>query len=270
MTTNNENKLIPASTVLMIRDGIAGLEVFMVVRNHQIDFASGALVFPGGKVDKDDYDERLSQNTSLDNANDNFLPFKIAAIRESFEEANVLFAKEKNNEKNINSKRLLELNNWREKFNNRAGSMYDFSIAEGISFSTESLIPFAHWITPEMMPKRFDTRFYIAQAPEGHEGEHDGNESVDSLWIAPKDALEDCYNKKRTIIFPTRLNLEKLNQSKTVEEAIANAKESNIITVIPVIEKDENGSFLTIPKDAGYGDIKEPINEFSTPGASAK
>ena len=111
MTTNNENKLIPASTVLMIRDGIAGLEVFMVVRNHQIDFASGALVFPGGKVDKDDYDERLSQNTSLDNTNDNFLPFKIAAIRESFEEANVLFAKEKNNEKNINSKRLLELNN---------------------------------------------------------------------------------------------------------------------------------------------------------------
>ncbi len=65
MTTNNENKLIPASTVLMIRDGIAGLEVFMVVRNHQIDFASGALVFPGGKVDKDDYDERLSQNTPL-------------------------------------------------------------------------------------------------------------------------------------------------------------------------------------------------------------
>ena len=96
MTTNNENKLIPASTVLMIRDGTDGLEVFMVVRNHQIDFASGALVFPGGKVDKDDYDERLGQNTSLDSTNDNFLPFKIAAIRESFEEANVLFAKEKN------------------------------------------------------------------------------------------------------------------------------------------------------------------------------
>ncbi len=103
----------------------------------------------------------------------------------------------------------MELNNWREKFNNRAGSMYDFSIAEGISFSTESLIPFAHWITPEMMPKRFDTRFYIAQAPEGHEGEHDGNESVDSLWIAPKDALEDCYNKKKNYYISYKIKFRK-------------------------------------------------------------
>ena len=89
---------------------------------------------------------------------------------------------------------------------------------EDLIFSTKSLIPFAHWITHKKMPKRFDTRFYIAEAPKDHEGEHDGTESVDSIWISPQQALDDCYSKKRTIIFPTRLNLEKLSQSNTVEK----------------------------------------------------
>ena len=268
MNNSNDNKLIPASTVLIIRNCSSGIEVFMVVRHHQIDFASGALVFPGGKVDKDDYDENLVNYISKTDDNKKILPFKIAAIRESFEEANVLFANEKDKKENINSKRLLEFNNWREKFNNKSGSMYEFAKDKNIAFSTENLIPFAHWVTPEMMPKRFDTRFYIAKAPEGHEGAHDGTESVDSVWINPKDALDDCYERKRNIIFPTRLNLEKLCRSKTVDEAITNAKRDAIFTVTPVIKKDKNVTFLTIPKDAGYGDIREPLNEITTPGAN--
>ena len=95
MNNSNDNKLIPASTVLIIRNCSSGIEVFMVVRHHQIDFASGALVFPGGKVDKDDYDENLVNYISKTDDNKKILPFKIAAIRESFEEANVLFANEK-------------------------------------------------------------------------------------------------------------------------------------------------------------------------------
>ena len=92
MTNTNANKLIPAATVLIVRNGQSGLEVFMVVRNHQIDFASGALVFPGGKLDKSDYDKRLVQFLSNSNVNDkDDLPYRVAAIRESFEEANVLF-----------------------------------------------------------------------------------------------------------------------------------------------------------------------------------
>ena len=110
------------------------------------------------------------------------------------------------------------------------------------------------------MPKRFDTRFYIAAAPEGHEGQHDGNESVDSIWINPQQALDDCLSRKRNIIFPTRLNLEKLNQSKTVAEAMQNAKSSNIVKVTPLIEKLDEEIFITIPKEAGYGTIKETIN----------
>jgi 8-oxo-dGTP pyrophosphatase MutT (NUDIX family) len=270
MTNTNANKLIPAATVLIVRNGQSGLEVFMVVRNHQIDFASGALVFPGGKVDKSDYDKKLVQFLSNSNVNDkDDLPYRIAAIRESFEEANVLFAKEKGESENISPDKLLKLSEWRDRFNNKHASMYDFANSKKIFFSTNDLIPFAHWVTPKMMPKRFDTKFYIAKAPDGQEGKHDGFESVDSIWIKPQDALNDCFSGKKTIIFPTRLNLEKLNQSKTVEEAISSARKSKVTIVIPTIEKDINGSFLTIPKDAGYGEIREVLSEASTPGALA-
>ena len=261
---DSENKLIPASTVLIIRDGIIGLEVFMVVRHHEIDFASGALVFPGGKVDKNDYDKKLKNLSYVDETdNSETLPFKIAAIRESFEEANVLYANDKSSKSHISLKRLKNLSNWREKFNDNHASMIDFASNEDLIFSTKSLIPFAHWITPKKMPKRFDTRFYIAEAPKDHEGEHDGTESVDSIWISPQQALDDCYSKKRTIIFPTRLNLEKLSQSNTVEEALENARNSKIITVTPSINKIEGEAFLTIPEKAGYGLIKKLFVNYS-------
>ena len=257
---DNENKLIPASTVLIIRNGNTGIEVFMVVRHHEIDFASGALVFPGGKVDTNDYDEKLKNLSYIDEESESEnIPFKIAAIRESFEEANVLFANDNTSNSLVSVNRLKNLNQWREKFNNNTTSMIEFASTEGLSFSTKNLIPFAHWITPEKMPKRFDTRFYIAEAPKDHEGEHDGSESVDSIWISPQQALEDCYSKKRTIIFPTRLNLEKLSKSSSVEEALDRARNSKIVTVMPSISKIEGEAFLTIPENAGYGIIKEPL-----------
>lgn len=254
------NNLIPASTVLIIRNGKNDIEVFMVVRHHQIDFASGALVFPGGKVDTKDIDPDIRDFIIPDkDYADEELSFRIAAIRESYEESGVLFANYKEDENLINNEKLEELHRWREKFNNNETSMQEFAKKENLKFSTESLIPFAHWITPDLMPKRFDTRFYLAAIPDGHQGIHDGNESVDSLWISPKQAIKDCLSEKRTIIFPTRMNLEKLRNSKTVEEALSNARKQRIVTVIPKLEKTGDSVFLTIPKEAGYGDVKEPL-----------
>ena len=254
------NNLIPASTVLIIRNGENDIEVFMVVRHHQIDFASGALVFPGGKVDTKDIDPDIRDFIIPDkDYADEELSFRIAAIRESYEESGVLFANYKEDENLINNEKLEELHRWRDKFNNNETSMQEFAKKENLKFSTESLIPFAHWITPDLMPKRFDTRFYLAAVPDGHQGIHDGNESVDSLWISPKQAIKDCLSEKRTIIFPTRMNLEKLRNSKTVEEALSNARKHRIVTVLPKLEKTEEGVFLTLPKDAGYGDVKESI-----------
>ena len=136
---DNENKLIPASTVLIIRNGNTGIEVFMVVRHHEIDFASGALVFPGGKVDTNDYNEKLKNLSYIDEESDSEnIPFKIAAIRESFEEANVLFANDNTSNSLVSVNRLKNLNQWREKFNNNTTSMIEFASSEDLSFSTKS------------------------------------------------------------------------------------------------------------------------------------
>ena len=257
---NSSNKLIPASTVLVIRDGVDDIEVFMVVRHHQIDFASGALVFPGGKVDESDLNPELRRHVVTEKEiSDEELSYKIAGIRECYEEADVLFACEQNDKEIISSGKLKKLAQWREKFNNKKGSMFDFAVKENIKFNLDNLIPFAHWITPKMMPKRFDTYFYLAEAPKDHIGKHDGKESIDSIWISPKQALEDCIAEKRTIIFPTRMNLEKLSKFRTVSEALEELKKETVITVEPKIEKNEDGVFLTIPEKAGYGLIKEPI-----------
>ena len=257
---NSSNKLIPASTVLVIRDGADDLEVFMVVRHHQIDFASGALVFPGGKVDESDLNPEIRRYIiSETEISDEELSYKIAGIRECYEEADLLFAYEQNEKEIISSERLKQLANWREEFNNKKGSMFDFAVKENITFNLDNLILFAHWITPKMMPKRFDTYFYLAEAPKDHIGKHDGKESVDSIWISPKQALDDCLAEKRTIIFPTRMNLEKLSKFNTVKEALEEVKKETVFTVEPKIEKNEDGVFLTIPEKAGYGLVNEPI-----------
>ena len=204
--TNLINKTIPSSTVLIIRDGVSRLEVFMVVRHHQIDFAAGALVFPGGKVDKSDYDKKLNQHLCEEESSDREnIPFKIAAVRECFEEANVLFAKNNHGREIITADELFKLKKWRDAFINESTSMYEFARLENLLFSIDALIPFSHWVTPEKVPKRFDTRFYIAAAPEGHIGEHDGNESVDSIWINPQQALDDCLSRKEILFFPQGL-----------------------------------------------------------------
>jgi len=254
----SEGKLIAAATVMIVRDTADGVEVFMVVRHHQIDFASGALVFPGGKVDPADYDTALRGHCpGADDLTDNELALRIASIRESFEECGILLAREKGQSDFVSASRLAELEGWRDKFNNGDASMLDFAESEGLEFAVDSLGYFARWITPDMMPKRFDTYFYVVRAPEDHIGLHDGSESVDSVWLTAQQAMDDADAGKRTVIFPTRMNLQKLAERKTVDETLE--KCGDVVTVQPFIEVDGDKRYLRIQNDAGYGDPREDI-----------
>jgi len=114
------------------------------------------------------------------------------------------------------------------------------------------LVYFAHWITPERMPKRFDTHFFLAAAPPDQAAAHDGGESVDSVWIEPRLALAEADAGRRIIIFPTLRNLAKLARSHSVSEALGCAAREPVVTVLPWIEKGEAGLVLRIPEDAGY------------------
>jgi 8-oxo-dGTP pyrophosphatase MutT (NUDIX family) len=242
---------VPAATILMLRNGPTGLEVFMVVRHHQIDFASGALVFPGGKVDKGDSEIR-SFCVGADTADDTQLSLMVGAIREAFEECGILLARTTGESNLISGQRLNSLEHYRDPLNKGEVSIAEFLEKENLTLACDLLQPFAHWITPDMMPKRFDTHFYLAQAPDDHVAIHDGYESVDSVWVSPVNALKGAEDGTYTIIFPTRLNIEMLGESDSVANALEAARNRTIIPVTPWTEKRDDGVYLCIPEEAGY------------------
>jgi 8-oxo-dGTP pyrophosphatase MutT (NUDIX family) len=254
--------LLPSSTVLLVRDGTAGLEVFMVKRHHAIDFASGAMVFPGGKLCAGDRDPVLSERHARPGrfAAD-LTPFAFAAIREAFEETGLLLARRKGGERLLGAADVEVLQRWREPLNREEKSLAEMAEVEGLEYALDVLAPFAHWITPEAMPKRFDTWFFLAAAPEGQIGMHDGSESVDSAWLGAQQALDDWEAKRRTIVFATRMQLVKLARAKAVAAALAAAEREPVIDVLPVLDKNAPGEpHLRIPAEAGYGVTEVPLS----------
>ena len=158
---SNTSTLIDAATILMVRDVPGGLEVFMVVRHHQIDFASGALVFPGGKVDAADrLDHLKSHCRTSQNLSDREYAFRLAAIREAYEESGILLARRRGADSYVSSQELAAMEKWRDGLNDRSATLIDIASAEDLEFDLDALGHYAHWITPDMMPKRFDTHFY--------------------------------------------------------------------------------------------------------------
>jgi 8-oxo-dGTP pyrophosphatase MutT (NUDIX family) len=253
----NEVTARPAATIVLLRDGADGLEVFMVVRHHAIDFASGALVFPGGRVEEDDAalagDTALSRNPS--GLDVDAMAFRIAAIRETFEECGVLFARPDRGTALIDGAALLAVER-----------QYRAPVAEGqLSFAamlsachllpaTDLLTHFAHWITPRNQPKRYDTHFFLAETPAEHLAAHDGAEAVDSLWLTPRQALADTETGRFKLVFATQMNLRKLATYATAAEAIAAARAACVVTVLPEVERIEGARrLLRIPIEAGYG-----------------
>ena len=112
----------------------------------------------------------------------------------------------------VSSERIAALAPYRKALDSHEINLLDFLREEKLHLACDQLVHFAHWITPDNMPKRFDTHFFVALAPSGHIGVHDGHESVDSVWITPQNAIND--RKKWNVIFPTKLNLMKLDLQK--------------------------------------------------------
>jgi 8-oxo-dGTP pyrophosphatase MutT (NUDIX family) len=243
-----------AATVLLLRDGAQGLEVFMVVRHQQIDFASGALVFPGGKLAAGDNDPRaLVRCTGLDGLAPEQAALRIASIREAFEECGVLLAAPRVGGC-IDPARLAALGErYARALDKGEIGIADMLEAEDLMLACDRLQPYAHWITPAFMAKRFDTYFYLAPAPAEQLAGHDGREAVDSVWIRPGDAVAQAAAGTRTIVPATLLNLQKLARSTSVAEALAAARREPIVSVQPELIGGDRVKRLRIPIEAGYG-----------------
>src|SRR5438876_3933988 len=253
----------PASTILLLRDaaGADEIEVFMMVRHYEIDFNSGALVFPGGSVDKGDKEiiatpELYSGGEGLD---EDTLSFRIAAIRETFEESGILLARPKGSTALVDAKRASQIEAaHRGDLCDGKISFLKMLIDNSMVLALDELVPYAHWVTPEGMPKRFDTWFFLAAAPPDQLGAHDGKESTDSIWVSPREALEGGETGRFKLPFPTTRNLIKLGKQGSVKAALDDSRGKNVVTVTPVMTKTGGGRQLRIPLEAGYdGDVFE-------------
>ncbi len=245
----------PASTILLLRDGAAGMEVFMVVRHHQIDFASGALVFPGGSIDADDHEiaKDPALHGSAGGLDAQALAFRIGAVRETFEECGILLARDAKSQQLVDAVRAGEIETrHRAALNKGERNFSEILKTEGIVPALDALVPFAHWITPVGMPKRFDTQFYLAVAPADQLGAHDGSESVDFVWVNPNEAVEGAKTGKFKLVFATERNLIKLGRQNTTAATLDAARTERVVTVLPEIIRGETSRQLKIPAEAGY------------------
>ena len=259
-----EKQTISASTVLLIRDGVDGLEVFMVVRHTEIVSFSGALVFPGGKVDPEDVEAR-QYSRGAEDMDEGTLAHRVAAVREAFEECGVLLATNKDSDALIGAKQLTGIEaRWRADLTQGKITMADVCRTEGLILALDKMVHYAHWITPRVVPKVFDTQFCVARAPVDHVALHDGSESTDSQWLRPERAVADAEAGKRTLVFPTRVNLLKLSQYKDVDEAMAVSRATTVVTVQREIAAHPRGRTLNIPLEAGYAGTQFLVEEEGT------
>jgi 8-oxo-dGTP pyrophosphatase MutT (NUDIX family) len=261
----------PAATVMLLRGDAAGMQVFMVVRHREADVHGGALVFPGGRVDAEDGALAADPDLypPLVDADAAMAAARVAAIRETFEECGVLLARPRGSEAFVSGERLRSIEaQHRAALLRDAGRFGAMLAAEDLVLAPEAMVYFAHWISPERSPKRFDTRFFLAVAPPGQRTSHDGNETVDSLWLQPTAALEGADRGLYQIVFPTRMNLRKLATHTSPATALAAARASTVVTVMTRQERAGNGiRLLRIPLAAGYGgELFEALDSPAQPG----
>lgn len=237
---------------MLLRDGAAGLEVLMLER-HRDAFFSRALVFPGGRVDPADGDPALIDCCRpVPGASEAEMAFRIAAIRESYEETGLLLARPRDADALIDGHSLRALE---ATLGGRERPGFAELIASGaVELATDRLVRFAHWVTPERSPKRYDTVFFLAQAPEGQQPRPDGREAVEVAWVTPAAALADGDAGLRRLIFATRLNLLRLQASRAAAAALAAAAAPGhiIARICPELYDGPDGPHLRIPEGLGY------------------
>jgi 8-oxo-dGTP pyrophosphatase MutT (NUDIX family) len=260
--------LRPAATVMLVRDHVVnGLEVFMLQRTLKAAFAKGMFVFPGGRVDDVDNADELeaicdfftdAHASTLLGIPHGGLAYWIAAIRECFEEAGVLLARRADEQDALRfddadvEARFVDL---RRAVNDGRTGFIDMCLEENLRLTTDTIHYVSHWITPLGEVRRFDTRFFIAPAPPAQAPLHDDRETIDSLWVSPREALDRFERGELAMIPPTTSNLEFLLPHWTTEEALAAARRVGTpVTVLPKLRTDADGRVVGVimPGDPDY------------------
>ena len=227
----------PAATVIIVRDAVDDFEIFMLKRTTKAAFAGGMYVFPGGRVDGDDHLHKYDsirvgpseqQKPQQHAMGAEWRGYWVAGIRESFEEAGLLLAY-------TDDGKLLGYDDdaTQAHFDAYRGPLHAGEITlsaicekENLKLAVDHSHFYNRYVTPLGRPRRFDTRFFIAEAPPTQTGRHDDKETVDSIWISPTDALRRNDDREFDLMGVTRRQLQSLAHNRSKSEVLAAAASS--------------------------------------------
>ncbi|MDC0682021.1 NUDIX hydrolase [Sorangium atrum] len=242
-----------ASTVIVLRDGHAGIEVFCVRRHASSSFMGGAVVFPGGKVDaqdgaevwRDRATEPPARAAAFATGETPARALCVAACRETLEEGSILPT-----DPPLSGDDVDEVG--REL---AAGAPLDAVLARrGLKLALAALVPWARWITPVAEARRFDARFFLLPLPPGQIGRHDGHETTMSFWAAPSEVLERAARGEILLAPPTSRTLELLAAALDVRSAVALAERQSLLPICPRFVPGDGAEppYLALPGDPSH------------------
>ena len=254
-----------SATVILVRSHPSDAwNVFLARRHSRSSFMAEAYVFPGGQIADADRDEGLQNCISLPAGldprallqDDSISPetaqsLFVCAIRETFEETGILLARPRDGSPlNLNSEEHnARFAAYRGELNAGRTTLGEMARRENLVFPLDALIPYAHWITPEFLPKRFSTRFFLTALPEDQSAATDQGELTDSLWAKPEEFLRRYRGREIVLMPPTLKTLEELARYACLNDLFAGTRGRAIYPILP--EPGEN--MIKLPHDPEYG-----------------
>ena len=243
-----------AATVLLLRDGAPGLEVYVLRRTKGMPFAGGMTAYPGGGVDPRDGDTEIAwagpspkQWATAFGCDERMARELVcAAVRETFEEAGVLLAGTENGSVVPD----VSGDDWEEQRQallTRELSLAELLAGRGLALRSDLLRPFAHWITPPVEPRRYDTKFFAAALPVGQEARHVSGEADEASWVTPSAALAEVSAGVRPMMPPTIHTLGQLDRFSDVAGALAGSTPDPMEPISPTFEETPDGTWAVLP-----------------------
>ena len=254
----------PAATVVVLRDGRAGPEVFMVRRHADTAFMGGAHVFPGGRVDQVDHSAEEDWCDGMAHATEQLaalppreaLAYHVAAVRELFEEAGVLLARHPNGAFVSLSGADVHARFKEDRTGVHGGktTMRAVIEREHLRLALDALVLFAHWVTPPIDTRQFDTQFFMTRVPPCQTPAHDDTETTHSTWLRPADALAQAQHGDIVLPPPTWTTLRELEPFASVEDALGWARQREIVRRMPMPLEQDGRRMLLLPGDPLHPD----------------
>ena len=271
-----------AATVMILRPcpdaNVKDIEVLMVLRNRKSSFVPGYYVFPGGVVDPDDFGPEIenfilgmdrqeaAQRLEDMSPPDKALGAWVAAIRETFEEVGILFAQRKDGAPLTpgTGEENRQFDHYRKAIIEGKINFLQMLRKENLLLSLDRIHYFSHWITPELLPLRYDVRFFVTQAPVNQAVMHDGVELTGHRWIRPSVALDLYEQGKLGMVLPQIMTLQDISRFKTVAEVMDSAKKRHILSTLTLMKLVGDKDVEVMPDGTVY-ENRPPVYSWPDP-----